>query len=127
MLRNRYLKVAGVGLAGLTAAMHVFVGSFDTLFPLLEADLDMAIKDTFHACWHFISVFLAFSVWSFASETASSKMIARLWIAFAACFFTVGLYSAGLRGLIIIPQWTLLCASGVLVLLHFRQIESKPG
>lgn len=127
MLSIRYLKVAGVGLAGLTAAIHIFVGSVDTLSPFVEGDLDMAIKNTFHACWHFISVFLAVSVWSFANETASAKMIARLWIAFAACFFTVGLYSAGLRGLIIAPQWTLLGAAGVLVLLHFRQLQSKPA
>ena len=122
----RNLKITGIGLAGLTAAAHIFVGSYDTLFPLLESDLNMAIKGTFHACWHFISVFLAFSVWSFYKETASAKTIAQLWIAFAVCFFMVGLYSAGLRGLMILPQWSLLCAAGILVLLYFRQVENKP-
>ncbi len=120
----RYLKIAGVGLAGVTAAAHIFIGSYDTLYPLLKSDLDLAIVATFHACWHFISVFLAFSVWSFAKEAASATTIARLWVAGAVCFVAVGLFSAGLRGLLVVPQWIPIGAAGLLILLYFRRSKT---
>lgn len=123
-MNERYLKIAGVGLAGLTAVAHIFVGTYDTLLPLLETDLDLAVKGTLHACWHIISVFLAFSVWSFVKETPAARSAALLWIAFGICFFAVGIYSANLRGLLILPQWILLCPVGVLILLHLRGSKS---
>ncbi len=115
-----YLQFAGTTLAGLTAAIHVFVGTHDTLPPLLDSDLDLAVKGTFQACWHFVSIFLVASVWCFGRETGCARNFAWLWLAFGSCFFAAGLVNAGLPGLVALPQWILLAPAGALILLSQR-------
>ncbi|WP_432637510.1 hypothetical protein [Albidovulum sp.] len=111
------MRFAGAGLAALVAAAHVFVGTFDTLVPLLDSDLALPVKGTFHACWHFISIVLIVSVWAFAKGTALARPIAWLWIAFGICFVAAGIFGAGIDGIVAVPQWVLLVPVGVLVLI----------
>lgn len=120
MMRARYLKIAGTVLAGMTAAIHIFAGTYDTLLPLLATDLPAAIKGTFQACWHFLSIFLVVSVWCFGRTAECAKSFAWLWIAFGTCFLAAGLLTAGYRGLLVLPQWILLCPAGALILLGLR-------
>ncbi len=111
----------GILLAGVTAAVHIFVGTYDTLLPLLAADLALVVKGTFHACWHFVSIFLAMSVWHFAKATPSAKMLAWLWVCFGLVFVAVGAFAEGVGGLIALPQWILLLPAGGLVLWGLKQ------
>lgn len=117
-MRRHYFKIAGVGLATLTAAAHVFIGTFDTLRPVLLTDLHPAVQGTIHACWHFLSLFLGLSVWHFARGSQAAKCLADLWIGFALIFVAVGIYTAGLSGLLLVPQWLFLGAAGLLINIH---------
>lgn len=119
----KYLKFIGVTLAGLTAVAHTFFGTQDTLFPLLETELSPAVMGTFHACWHFVSIFLVYSVWCFANNNGAAREVAILWILFGACFLLVASVSYGVSGLVILPQWVLLAPAGLLVFLSTSIVE----
>lgn len=120
-MKTRILKNAGVILAAITAAALVFVGTYDTLLPLLQSDIDPMVKGTFHACWHFVSIFLVFSAWNFFKETERAAYLARLWIGFAACFVAAGMAISGISGLLILPQWIFLGTAGTLVLFGLKK------
>ncbi|MGJ8544435.1 MAG: hypothetical protein ACSHWZ_03250 [Sulfitobacter sp.] len=112
----RVARLAGLGMACITAIAHVFIGSFDTLLPLLQAEVAPVIKGTFHACWHFVSIFLVFSVWSFIRKAPFAPQLALLWVAFSACFIIAGITAAGISGLLLLPQWLFLGAAGILLM-----------
>lgn len=99
-------------LAVFTAILHIFVGTFDTLMPMLEADLPALVSGTLHACWHMVSLFLVVSAWVFWQGSAWARPVAWLWLGSAAIFVAVGIGQGGLAGLLVLPQWTLLGASG---------------
>ncbi len=99
-------------LAAFTAALHIFVGTFDTLMPMLDADLPAPISGTLHACWHMVGLFLVVSAWAFWQGSAWARLVAWLWLGSAAIFVAVGIGQGGLAGLLVLPQWTLLGASG---------------
>jgi hypothetical protein len=109
-------RVAAV-LAALTAAIHIFIGSADTLLPVLDADLPPAVLGTIHACWHIVGLFLAVSAWLFWRRGSGAVTLAFLWLGAAGIFAAAGIWQAGLAGLWILPQWTLLTAAGGLYLL----------
>ncbi len=115
------IRYAATAFAAFTALLHSLVGTYDTLLALLEADLDPALRGTFHACWHFISLFLLFSAYAFWRRRASTRDLAALWIGFAVVFFGVGLWQGGLSGLMVVPQWILLAPAGVLAWLSARR------
>lgn len=117
----------GATLATLTALIHIFVGHFDTLLPLLSSGLPPDVLGAFHACWHFISVFLAYSAWQFWRGGQVANHMAILWVAFAAIFVAVGLWQLGLNGLPVLPQWILLGPSGLLILVGSFVSASKPS
>lgn len=117
----------GVALASLTALLHIFVGHFDTVLPLLSGDLPPLVSGTFHACWHMISVFLAYCTWRFWCGGQIAVHMAVLWIIFAAIFIAVGLWQLGPSGLFVLPQWVLLGPSGALILAGNRPMHrSRP-
>lgn len=120
------LVKAGAVLAALTAVIHVFIGGYDTLSPLLTYDIDPVVSGTFHACWHIISVFLAYSAWVFWSGRLAAVHFAILWGAFAVIFVVVGLWQLGVGGLLVMPQWILLGPAGALVLAGTYARTSKP-
>ena len=108
------IRYAATAFAAFTALLHSLLGSYDTLIPMLEADLDPALRGTFHACWHFVSLFLLFSTYAFWRGRAGAGDLAALWIGFAVLFFGVGLWQGGVSGLMVLPQWILLGPAGVL-------------
>lgn len=110
----------GTALAVLTVLIHVFIGHIDTLLPLLAGDLPPSVSGAFHACWHMISVFLAYSAWRFWCGGQIAVHMAVLWVVFAVIFVVVGLWQLGPEGLLILPQWVLLGPAGVLVLAGSR-------
>ncbi len=113
----------GAALATLAAIIHIFVGHFDTLLPLLSSDLSPSVLGSFHACWHFVSVFLAYSAWRFWYDDQVAVHLAIIWIAFSVIFVAVGIWQLGLGGLLILPQWILLGPSGALVLIGLRSAK----
>jgi hypothetical protein len=120
-MTQRILRLSGLILAGMTAAAHVFIGTYDTLLPLLESELAPMVKGTFHACWHFVSIFLVFSVWSFFRKTPYASHLAMLWIGFSVCFVLAGLTDAGVRGLLVLPQWIFLGLAGLLMVFSLEK------
>ncbi len=113
-------KVAA-GLAVFTALVHLVVGGADALSPMLEAELPPAASGAMHACWHIVSAFLIWSGVVFWYGKESSFHFGLLWIASAIVFISVGIYQAGVQGIIANPQWTLLLPTGVLALLDRRK------
>ncbi len=106
----------GAALATLTFIIHIAVGHFDTLVPLLSADLPLPVLGAFQACWHMISVFLAYSACQFWRGGPIAVHMAFLWIAFAVIFIAVGVWQSGPTGLLVVPQWILLGPAAALVL-----------
>lgn len=102
----------GIALAALTTAIHILIGTADTLAPMLAAGLDPAVAGTLHACWHILSVILIYSTYIFWRRGAAAWDFAMIWVAGAVIFAAVGVWQQGLRGLITLPQWTLLAAAG---------------
>lgn len=113
-------SILGITIAAVAAVARVILGTYDTLLPLLQAEVDPMIKGTFHACWHFISIFLVFSVWRFFKGTAYAYHIAILWIGFSICFLVVGITTAGASGLLMLPQWIFLGSAGIFTLIGSR-------
>ncbi len=111
-------------LAAFTAVLHIFVGTFDTLIPMLEADLPAPVSGTLHACWHMVSLFLVVSAWAFWQGNAFARPVAWLWLGSAAIFVAVGIGQGGLAGLLDLPQWTLLGAGGGLYL-YARRVRLR--
>ncbi len=120
------LQNLGSALAILTAAVHVFVGHFDTLIPLLSADLSPAVLGAFTACWHMISLFLVYSAWQFWRGGQIAIHLAVLWISFAAIFVAVALWQGGASGLLVLPQWLFLGPAGALILIGSRTRAATP-
>ncbi len=113
---------AGAILAGVTAAVHILVGTYDTLLPLLDTPgLTPAVRGTLHACWHFLGFVLAFSAWRFWRGGPDAPGLAAVWIGGALCFALVGLWQAGLAGLVVLPQWVFLSLAGGLVMAGMRR------
>ncbi|GAB5471088.1 MAG: hypothetical protein Kilf2KO_41180 [Rhodospirillales bacterium] len=115
----------GAALATLTALVHIFIGGYDTLLPLLSSSLDPEVLGAFHACWHMVGLVLAYSAWRFWLGGQIARHMAVLWIAFAVIFVCVGLWQAGLGGLLLLPQWILLGPAGALVLLGSRRNQQE--
>ncbi len=115
----------GAALATLTTSIHALVGHFDTLLPLLSSDLTPPVLGAFHACWHMITVTLAYSAWQFWRGGQIARQLAALWIVFAVIFVGVGLWQFGMAGLWILPQWLFLGGSGALVLAGSRLRSPK--
>lgn len=107
-------------LAFVTALVHALVGTYDTLLPLLASDLSLAVIGTFHACWHFVTVFLLYSAWVFWKKLKISSILATLWGVFGVIFLVVAFYHVGISGLLILPQWVLLGAVSALMLWEIK-------
>ncbi len=110
----------GSTLAFVTALVHALVGTYDTLLPLLVSDLSLAVIGTFHACWHFVTVFLLYSAWVFWKKLKISSILATLWGVFGVIFLVVAFYHVGISGLLILPQWILLGAVSALMLWEIK-------
>jgi len=110
---QRWTGLAGTGLAALTALAHGIIGTWDTLLPLLRADLPPMVAATFHACWHFVTLFLVTSTVVFARRGRQSRLLAWLWVGFGGCFLLTGAIAGSLM---LAPQWIVLIPTGVLIL-----------
>lgn len=113
------------GLAALTAALHIFVGTFDTLAPMLDADLPEAVRGTLHACWHMVSLFLAVSAWFFWRRHPAAPVLAGMWVASALIFVLVAVWQGGVGGLLVLPQWILLALTGAIYLWANRDVPLR--
>jgi hypothetical protein len=108
------LKTAGA-LAALTAAVHAFVGGYDTLVPMLGAGLPAPVEGGLHASWHMVSALLAWSAVVFwRAAGGAARHFAGLWIVSGVIFVVVGLTQSGPGGLLVNPQWVLLLPTGAL-------------
>lgn len=112
---RKHLKIGAALIGGVTAIAHIGIGTFDTLLPVMEADLSPMVSGTIQACWHFISMFLVYSVWVFWTGR-NLRPVAFLWLGFAMSFIAIGLSFDGIAGLLIVPQWIFLGAAGGLAL-----------
>ena len=92
-------KISAV-LAALTVAVHFFLGGSDALVPMLAADLPPESAGAMHACWHIVTVFLAWSAIVFWRGGETALHFGLLWIASALVFICVGLNQAGLEGVV---------------------------
>ena len=117
---SRIANVSAAALALFTAALHGLVGTFDTLQPVLDADLPLAVRGTMAACWHFLTVFMLCSAWVFLKKRPESRMFASLWVAAAVAFIVTAVTMGGLSGLLTLPQWTLLLPTGGIALFAAR-------
>lgn len=79
---------------------------------MLAAELPAVAEGTLHASWHIVAVFLAWSGVVFWRGGVAARDFAGLWIASAIVFIAVDLWQAGLAGLVMNPQWTLLGVVG---------------
>lgn len=118
-------KKLGATLAALTALVHIFVGHFDVLLPLLVSDISPMVVGTFHVCWHMISVFLVYSAWCFWHGGQVALHMALLWLVFAGIFIIVGLWQIGFSGLLVLPQWVLLGPAGGCILRDYYSNASR--
>lgn len=120
-LKRRPLLIAG-WLAAFTAAVHLLGGTPQTR-PMLDSALDADLRLLLYACWHGISVVLAFSAVALfvaarsgADERHRSMavFVSAVWVAFGLVFIGVALIMSGPAMLLNLPQWTLLLPVGVL-------------
>lgn len=103
-------------LAVLTGGVHLFVGTFDTLYPALDASLPLALSGPVIATWYILGLFFVWSGWAFWHDAPQCRTLALVWIAAAIIFVMLAL-TEGTRGLSILPQWSLLGLTGGLALL----------
>ncbi len=124
---NRTSMLRGIAavLALLTAAVHTFIGGKDSLIPLLEAGFDPMAEGALHASWHIVAIFLAWSSVAFWKGGVAGRHFAGLWIASALAFICVDLWQAGLTGLLLNPQWTILAPVGLLAMYGAGPFASK--
>lgn len=120
-LRRKPMLIAG-WLAAFTATLHLFGGT-PTLRPMLDAAIKEDLQLLLYACWHGISLVLAFSAAAFLvaarSGTATRHhsmimMTSILWVAFGVVFIGVALLMSGPRMLLTLSQWSLLLPVGAL-------------
>ncbi len=104
------------GLALITAAIHTFVGGFDTLAPALQSDLSMMVGGTLKAVWYILGLFLAWSALVFWKGERSSLGLGWVWLASGAIFLVIGALEGGTAGMLELPQWALLIPTGVLAI-----------
>lgn len=109
------LRIAAL-LALVTMAVHAILGGMDTLRPLLDSDLPPMVKGTFHAVWHIITLVLGASALVFWKGGPAARPVGALWIGFAVIFAAVALVQGGISELLVLPQWTLLGATGSVAL-----------
>ncbi len=120
---NLLVLAAGI-IAVFTTLVHVIAGQIDPARPLLTSDLEPVAKATLMACWHIVSLALASSSLALVYASVDAENVASTmvwWIglayaAFAAVFVIVGWFFFGAKGLIKLPQWTLLLPIGVLAM-----------
>ncbi|MFW2588647.1 hypothetical protein [Sagittula sp. SSi028] len=112
----RLLPLLPAALAALTAGVHIFVGTFDTLLPVTSGTLPLMVRGTMAACWHILGLFLAVSAWVFARDGAARICLAWLWIGGGVIFVVTALWMGGLSALLILPQWILLLPTGLAAL-----------
>jgi hypothetical protein len=119
---NRPLLVTSL-LAAFTACVHIFVGTPEIATPLLNSSLALEVSFLLYACWHLVSVVLAFSAVAFFVSALPryiqpARMLALfvswLWLAFGAVFVVIGFFGAGGTLLFKLPQWTLLLPVGMI-------------
>lgn len=115
----------GTMLAAVTTAVHIFIGTADTLNPMLAAGLAPAVAGTLHACWHVLSLILLYSTAMFWRADPAARHFAVIWLGGAVIFAAVGLWQQGVMGLIVLPQWTLLAATGIVVLLGLARTRAE--
>ena len=113
--------------AALTASVHAFVGTFDTLLPVTSGTLPLMVRGTIAACWHFLSLFLLASAWVFARHGAARSCLAWLWVGGGVIFIVTALWMGGLSALMILPQWILLLPTGLAALLLRAPPDHRPS
>jgi hypothetical protein len=117
---RRIFAYIATSLASLTAIVHLLLGGADALAPTLSANLPPAAEGAMHACWHMISFFLILSAFAFWFGEKTAFHFAISWVVFAIIFIYVGMYQAGLTGLLTNPQWTILLTTAAMALLNHR-------
>ena len=110
------LRKVAVGLALVTAAIHIVVGGIGAVRPMLEVGLPVPIEGALHVAWHIISAFFLWSAFVFWRGGETVLHFAFLWLVSGAIFIYIGLTQYGLTGLIALPQWTILILTGVVAM-----------
>ncbi|MGJ8616851.1 MAG: hypothetical protein ACSHWS_08395 [Sulfitobacter sp.] len=107
------LKIAAA-LAVLTGCVHLFVGTIDTLYPALSNAAPLAAQGPVIATWYILGLVFIWSGWVFWQRANVTQTLGVLWCAGAVIFVIIALVEAGLAGLMVLPQWVLLGATGML-------------
>lgn len=114
MISRSFLRGISALLALFTAAIHTFVGSQDSLIPMLDAQIDPVAEGALHASWHIVAAFLVWSAYAFWKGGTVAKHFAGLWVVSALIFVGVDLWQSGPAGLMQNPQWIILGPAGLL-------------
>lgn len=117
---NRPLLAAAL-LAGLTSAVHLFLGTPEVTAVLLRSNAPPVFNLMMFACWHLVSVALVLSTFALLwaarprqDNSAMVRLISTMWLGFGVVFVVVALNYAGPDMLFKLPQWVLLLPVGVL-------------
>lgn len=110
-------------LTGLTAAVHIFIGTPEIEKPLMQSLLSEEIRLLLFACWHLVSITLTFSAIAFFVAARDGcdiryqcmvKLLSLHWLSFGILFIVIALCYSGAPMLLTLPQWTLLLPIGAL-------------
>lgn len=120
---NKIYVWIAAALAGLTAGVHVFIGTPEIQEPLLRSQLPREIALLLYACWHLVSVTLCLSSAALAlaarrptnpSMIPLVRFVGASWTGFGLTFIVVALAMSGTDMALKLPQWTLLLPVGIL-------------
>ncbi len=118
-------------LAAFTSAVHIFIGTPEIQVPLMQSELPQEISLLLYACWHLVSITLAFSsivlfisARGGASQSSiyTARLISYLWMCFGMIFILVAILFSGINMLLALPQWILLLPVGLLGLFGSKPV-----
>lgn len=122
-LRSDRCLLAAGALAAFTGAVHVLAGTPEIQQPLLTSSLPQSVSLLLLACWHLVSVALLVSAAALLWLAGPARRplaampvlaIAFMWLLFGLVFIVIALEFQGVRGLLTLPQWSLLVPVGLL-------------
>ena len=119
------LKIAAF-LAGLTALVHLAIGTLDTLYPSLSGTAALAATGPVVASWYILGLVFCWSSWVFWKKSDATPSLGLLWVLGGLIFVALAFAGEGLSGLITLPQWSLLLPTGLLAILGYRQVLKHP-
>ncbi len=103
-------------LALAVAALHAFAGGQEIVKPLLASNIPTASITVLYACWHMVTVLLAWSAFVFWKGGAAAFHFGLLWVASSLAFLWACVFVPTTIELFIAPQWVLLGPIGLFAL-----------